>query len=268
MNENKKAVQKFWEQTSCGEDLYLDDGSPKAYADQAQRRYELEPFIEQFAGFGSTRDKKVLEIGVGLGADHQRFAEAGAVLTGIDITERAIEHVRHRLSQLGLSSTLSTGDAENLHFEDDSYDIVYSWGVIHHSPDTHKAVAEIHRVLRPGGIAKVMVYHTWSLVGYMLWMRYALLRFRPWMTLAAIYSRYLESPGTKAYSVRTARQLFVQFHSVEISTVLTHGDLLESAAGQRHSGALLKLARRAWPRSLLRRCAQRQGLFMLITAVK
>ena len=142
MNENKKAVQDFWEQASCGENLYLDDGSPSAYAAQAQRRYELEPFIGQFAGFDSTRDKDVLEIGVGLGADHQRFAEAGAVLTGVDITERAIEHVRRRLSLFGLTSNLSTGDAENLKFESNCFDIVYSWGVIHHSPNTQKAVAQ------------------------------------------------------------------------------------------------------------------------------
>lgn len=268
MNESKRAVQDFWERASCGEDLYLDDSSRSAYAEQARRRYELEPFIEPFAGFDNARGRKVLEIGVGLGADHQRFAESGAILTGIDLTARAIEHVRRRLDLFGLISSLSVGDAENLQFDDSSFDVVYSWGVIHHSPDTRKAVREIHRVLRPGGTAKVMIYHTWSLVGYMLWVRYALFRLRPWTSLATIYARYLESPGTKAYSVRQARELFREFGSVEIVTTLTHGDLLDSEAGQRHSGALLELVRRMWPRSLLRKVAKRQGLFMLITAIK
>ena len=205
---------------------------------------------------------------MGLGADHQRFAAAGAKLTGIDLTERAVTHARRRLALFGCTSELSTGDAESLRFASGSFDVVYSWGVIHHSPDTPRAVAEIHRVLRPGGVAKVMIYHTWSLVGYMLWVRYALLRLRPWMSLAQIYARYLESPGTKAYSVREARRLFAAFADVQIETVLTHGDLLESAAGQRHGGAVLSIARRIWPRALLRRCARGQGLFMLITATR
>jgi hypothetical protein len=113
-----------------------------------------------------------------------------------------------------------------------------------------------------------MIYHKWSLVGYMLWARYALARLRPWMTLAQVYSRCLESPGTKAYTRREAHKLFASFAAVQVRVVLTHGDLLESAAGQRHRGFLLALARRVWPRALLRRLAAGQGLFMLITAVK
>jgi SAM-dependent methyltransferase len=264
----KKAVQDFWERASCGEELYLLATGRQGYLDQARQRYELEPYIEQFAGFASTSGKSVLEIGVGLGADHQRFAEAGAFLSGIDLTERAVAHARRRLELFGLGSALSQGDAENLTFADASFDVVYSWGVIHHSPNTPKAVAEIFRVLRPGGTAKIMIYHRWSLVGYMLWIRYALLGLRPWLTLTTLYARYLESPGTKAYSMASARRLFAAFSTVEIQTVLTHGDLLESVAGQRHRGALLSIARRIWPRAMLRRFAARHGLFMLVTAVK
>ena len=113
-----------------------------------------------------------------------------------------------------------------------------------------------------------MIYHKWSLVGYMLWLRYALLRMRPWTTLTEIYARYLESPGTKAYSPAEARRMFAAFKELDIRTVLTHGDLLDSAAGQRHGGALLSIARRLWPRRLLRRYAGAHGLFMLIRAVK
>lgn len=268
MNSDKHAVREFWEDASCGESLYLSEIDRDGYVAHALARYALEPYIERFAAFKQAAGKSVLEIGVGLGADHQRFAEAGAKLTGIDLTERAITHARRRLALFGCTSDLSTGDAESLQFADASFDIVYSWGVIHHSPDTRQAVTEIHRVLRPGGIAKVMIYHSWSLVGYMLWVRYAFLRLQPWMSLARIYSRYLESPGTKAYSVREARQLFSAFADVKIETVLTHGDLLESAAGQRHGGAALSIARRLWPRALLRRFARGQGLFMLITATK
>jgi SAM-dependent methyltransferase len=268
MRSDKEAVRNFWEQASCGEELYLRNTGREAYIEQARRRYELEPYIEDFAAFGGVRGKTVLEIGVGLGSDHQKFAEAGAILTGIDLSERAVEHTQRRLELFGLTSRLTRGDAENLPFEDAYFDLVYSWGVIHHSPNTPKAVAEIYRVLRSGGTAEVMIYHKWSLVGYMLWVRYALLRLRPWMTLADVYARHLESPGTKAYSVEAARRLFAAYRLVRIRTVLTHGDLLESLAGQRHRGAFLSIARRIWPRALLRRFGARHGLFMLISASK
>ena len=114
----------------------------------------------------------------------------------------------------------------------------------------------------------VMIYHKWSLVGFMLWTRYALLGFRPWLSLNAIYAQYLESPGTKAYSISEARQLFSAFSEVDIRTVLTHGDLLESMAGQRHRGVLFYLARTIWPRNLIKRFVPRLGLFMLIHARK
>jgi SAM-dependent methyltransferase len=268
MEPGKQQVHDFWQQASCGEDLYLEGLDRAGYLAQARERYRLEPYIEEFASFATAAGRDVLEIGVGLGADHQRFAEAGAQLTGVDLTQRAVEHARRRLALFGLRSTLRTDDAERLSFSEASFDVVYSWGVIHHSPDTPRAVAEIHRVLRPGGVARVMIYHTWSLVGYMLWVRYALLRLRPWMSLSEIYAKYLESPGTKAYTRAQARALFGSFSSVEIRTVLTHGDLLESAAGQRHRGMALSLARRLWPRALLRRLASGHGLFMLITATK
>ena len=185
----------------------------------------------------------MLEIGVGLGADHKQFAEAGADLWGIDLAERAVEHTRQRMAAFGLMSHLAVGDAENLDFPDETFDRVYSWGVLHHSPDTSKAIAEVFRVLKRGGGASIMIYHKWNMVGLMLWSRYALLGLRPWLTLSQIYARYLESPGTKAYSAAEATRLFAAFRDVKIRTVLTHGDLLESGAGQKHQGEILSLAR-------------------------
>lgn len=268
MKAAKQAVLEHWDRASCGEELYLEGATLEGYRQQARSRYQLEPYIEEFAEFATARGRLVLEIGVGLGADHERFAAAGAQLSGIDLSARAVGHVRRRLSLSGLSSQLLVADAERLPFAEAAFDMVYSWGVIHHSPDTAAAVGEIHRVLRPGGRARIMIYHRWSLVGYMLWLRYGLARLRPWTSLDSIYARYLESPGTKAYSRRQARALFGAFREVRIETQLTHGDLLESQAGQRHEGRLLRLARRIWPRALLRRCAAGHGLFLLIAAVK
>jgi len=151
MNQAKDDVREFWDRASCGEDLYLSGQDQGAYQAQAEMRYTLEPYIPSFAGFSKARNLRVLEVGVGLGADHQRFAEAGALLSGIDLTERAVEHTRRRLSAFGLISDLAVGDAENLQFPDESFDLVYSWGVLHHSPDTPRAIAEVWRVLKRGG---------------------------------------------------------------------------------------------------------------------
>ncbi len=113
-----------------------------------------------------------------------------------------------------------------------------------------------------------MIYHKWSMIGIMLWLRYALLAGRPWRSLRSVYAEHLESPGTKAYSVAEARGLFAAFSEVRIRTVLTHGDLLESGAGQRHGGLALSLARRIWPRGLICGLLPGAGLFMLIEANK
>ena len=123
-------------------------------------------------------------------------------------------------------------------------------------------------MLRPGGFAKVMLYHKYSFVGVMLWVRYALLRLKPLTPLRHLYSQYLESPGTKAFSVAEVQEFFKGFRDVEITTVLTHGDLLTSSAGQRHQGLLLSMARLVWPGWLIRTFFPKYGLFMLITATK
>jgi SAM-dependent methyltransferase len=168
----------------------------------------------------------------------------------------------------GMDANVAEADAESLPFAEGEFDIVYSWGVIHHSPDTPAAVAEIRRVLRKGGRAKVMIYHSRSIVGFLLWLRYALLRGRPWLSRRRIYAQYLESPGTKAYSVREARRLFGDFASVTTHIELSAGDLLEGEAGQRHKGRALSIARWFWPRRLLRRVCRNHGLFLMIQAVK
>src|SRR5207249_7444588 len=122
-----------------------------------------------------------------------------------------------------------------------------------HSPDTPRAISEVYRVLKRDGGARIMMYHKHSMVGYMLWLRYAFLKLHPTMTLVETYAKHLESPGTKAYSIKEARGLFQLFRRVEISTQLTHGDLRTSSAGRRHRGLALSVARLIWPRAIIKR---------------
>jgi len=265
----KDSVREFWDQASCGEALYLSSQAEDGYRSHAKARYQLEgSMIFPFARFHESRGQSVLEIGVGLGADHEQYAKAGAKLTGIDLTERAVQHTRRRLQSFGLHSDLSTGDAENLVFPDQSFDVVYSWGVIHHSPDTQEAVREVFRVLKWGGVARIMIYHKWSVVGFMLWLRYGLVTMRPFRGFEDIYAKHLESPGTKAYSRAEALKLFKDFTYVDIQTPLAHGDLLDSSVGQRHRGFALAIARSILPRWFIRCFFPDNGLTMMITAYK
>jgi len=252
-----KDVHDFWNRGSCGE-VYAGQGTDQErYAQVSKLRYELEPYLCPFARFEEAQDKDVLEIGVGMGSDHQKLAEARPrSLRGLDLTDRALEHTRQRFQAFGLHSELASGNAEKLTFADNSFDFVYSWGVIHHSPDTPQAAREILRVLRPGGVARVMIYHRRSPVGWMLWTRYALLSGRPWIGLDEIYARYLESPGTKAYSAAEARALFAGAASVRTIVTPCLGDLLEGEVGQRHRGPLLTVAKALWPRWLIKAVAR------------
>ncbi|MDA0653358.1 MAG: class I SAM-dependent methyltransferase [Proteobacteria bacterium] len=243
----------------------VDDGITLA----ARRRYQLEPYIFQFADFPSGQGENVLEIGVGMGADHKEWAKHHPrLLAGIDLTPRAIDFTKQSLAIDGLSSLLQVGDAENLPFGDNMFDIVYSWGVLHHSPDTPTAVREVWRVLKPGGKAIVMIYHRWSIVGFMLWCRYALMAGKPWRRLTDIYSNHLESPGTKAYSRAEAAAMFADFSKVHVAVQLNHGDLLQGEVGQRHQGRLLTIAKAVWPRWLIRSLFSGLGLYLLISAEK
>lgn len=262
-------VRAFWDAAACGEELLLKELSVAGYQAQAAERYRIEPYIKSFAGFDQVAGKRVLEIGVGLGADHEQFARGGAMLTGVDITPRAVTRTAERFALMGLISDIQVANAEELPFADMSFDHVYSWGVLHHTPDTAKAIAEALRVLKPGGAYRIMIYNKWSVIGLMLWTRYALLVGRPWRNLTHVYAEHLESPGTKAYTPAQAKAMLMPFtKDVITNVVLTHGDLLESGAGQRHQGGMLTLARKIWPRWLLRRVAQNNGLFLLLQGTK
>ena len=159
-SELKERVRQFWQEHPCGT-KFADaaPGSRRFYELVEQHRYEKEWHIPAAADFVSTNGMRVLEIGCGLGTDGAQFAKAGADYTGIDLTEAAVELARKRFELSGLPGAFQTGDAEKLRFPDSSFDLVYSHGVLHHTPDIQSAIKEIHRVLRPGGRAKVMLYH-------------------------------------------------------------------------------------------------------------
>jgi ubiquinone/menaquinone biosynthesis C-methylase UbiE len=120
------------------------------------------PF-SRFVDFDATAGRDVLELGCGSGFASQLFAEAGANVTAVDLTDWAVSTTRARFEAFGLDGRIEQGDGEELRFPDESFDLVFSWGVIHHSSDMRKALAELIRVCRPGGSIVLMVYHRRSL---------------------------------------------------------------------------------------------------------
>jgi SAM-dependent methyltransferase len=156
----KDRVRAFWQTHPCGTKFTdAEIGSRLFYERVEEHRYRTEWHIPTAAGFDGARGLRVLEIGCGLGTDGAQFARAGAIYTGVDLTDAAVGLARRRFELFGLPGEFRTADAENLDFADESFDLVYSHGVLHHTPDASAAVREIHRVLRPRGRAVVMLYH-------------------------------------------------------------------------------------------------------------
>ena len=161
--ELKERVRVFWQAHPCGTKFSdAEIGTPEFFERVESHRYEKEWHIPAAADFANARGLRVLEIGCGMGTDGAQFAKAGADYTGIDLTEAAVELARKRFHVSGLKGEFRVADAERLDFPDASFDLVYSHGVLHHTPDIEAAVREIHRVLKPGGRAVVMLYHRGS----------------------------------------------------------------------------------------------------------
>jgi ubiquinone/menaquinone biosynthesis C-methylase UbiE len=156
----KERVRAFWQANPCGTKFAAAEPGTRRFFELVEaHRYQKEWHIPLAADFAGARGLRVLEIGCGLGTDGAQFAKAGADYTGVDLTNAAVELARKRFELFNLPGAFRTADAENLDFEDESFDLVYSHGVLHHTPDTPRAVREVYRVLRPAGRAMVMLYH-------------------------------------------------------------------------------------------------------------
>lgn len=226
--DTKQSVADFWNEGSCGTELTQQQKYSKEYFEEIEaHRYEREPEIFSFAQFPRFRGQKVLEVGVGAGTDFLQWVRVGALAHGMDLTEEAIQNVEHRLDVYGLKAEdLRLGDAENIPYDDDFFDLVYSWGVIHHTPNTPRAFEEIVRVTRPGGHCKIMIYHRRSLGAFYWWLRYGLMVGKPWRSFSWCLYHHMESVGTKAYTPREAKRMLrsLPVKNIRIRTSLTYYD--------------------------------------------
>jgi ubiquinone/menaquinone biosynthesis C-methylase UbiE len=226
----KEQVQHYWNKQSCGTEVTNKHKFSKNYFDEIENfRYSIEPEIFSFAQFSRYSNKKVLEVGVGAGTDFIQWIRSGAKGYGIDLTPEAIENTKIRLELENLKAAeLKISDAENLPYPNDFFDLVYSWGVIHHSPDTEKCLGEIARVAKSGGRIKIMIYNRRSLFAFYRWLIEGFFRARPFQSISKVLWNNQESPGTKAYTKKEAIKMISKFplKIISIKSTVSAHDLL------------------------------------------
>ena len=156
-------VRAFWDTEACGTHFVTDFADDRDFFSKYREfRYRTEWHIPAFAAFPEAAGRRVLEIGCGNGADGVSFALHGAAYTGVDLTAEAVDATRRHFAAEGLAGTFRQENCERLSFADDSFDIVYSFGALHHTPAPDQAIREVYRVLKPGGTARIMLYHRHS----------------------------------------------------------------------------------------------------------
>jgi ubiquinone/menaquinone biosynthesis C-methylase UbiE len=224
----KENVRDFWDNEPCGTDrATFAEGSLEYFEEIESYRYRVESCIHSFAQFTRWHGKKILEVGCGCGTDLLQFARAGAEVYAIDLSPHSAALAKQRLNLYGLKGEIQEADAEHLPFPDGYFDMVYSWGVLHHTPDTAAAVKEIYRVLKPGGQIRVMVYNRFSWIGLKLYLRWGLLTGKIFTPLSRITAEHFESPGTKAYTPGETRKLFSVFSDLQVQPILTYYDFIK-----------------------------------------
>jgi ubiquinone/menaquinone biosynthesis C-methylase UbiE len=163
----KAQVAAFWDRQPCGSFTTAAPPGGRAFFEEVTRhRYAAQPFMRTLVGFEQCAGQRVLEVGCGLGTDLRQFALAGARVVGVELSSRSARLARQHFAVFATPGAIVNGDAEQLPFADASFDVVYAFGVLHHTPDTATAIGECHRVLKPGGRFLIMLYNrrSWQVV--------------------------------------------------------------------------------------------------------
>lgn len=219
-----REVRSFWEDNPVAAAAVPHEPGTSEwfeYYDRLRECNESVEFSDQLHEYRRHAGKRVLDVGCGNGYVLSRFARQGADAYGIDLTQRAIELSKARFTLAGLPGTFAVGSVELLPWPDDTFDCVTSMGVLHHTPDTSAAVAEVRRVLKPGGRLIVMFYHRNSAVYRRLQLR-SRLAGRPLQELVNEVDG-VGNPKGEVYSRDELRRLLVDFDDIEMSVGFLQG---------------------------------------------
>ncbi|HXA78379.1 MAG TPA: class I SAM-dependent methyltransferase [Candidatus Acidoferrales bacterium] len=270
----------WWEANPMSYDwhrtLQASEGTREFY-DEIDRRffasssfYRGERPFEKWIHLDRLRGKRVLEIGCGLGTHAQLLAASGCHLTCIDLTEKAVENTRRRLELRGLSADIRLMDAEEMDFPDREFDLVWSWGVIHHSSDTERIIQQVFRVLKPGAEFRLMVYHRRSLSGlYSLGRGILTGKFFKGMSTHEVLSFYTDGYLARFYTRQELQALLVRCGFSQIETqVLGQKSELLPLPGTGASGRLKRALLRGIPDGLAERVLSMAGYFLFAVGRK
>ena len=218
------AVRAYWDARPCNIRHSSKPVGEREYFDEVEaKKYFVEPHIPGFAEFERWRGKRVLEIGCGIGTDTISFARHGAQVTAVDLSEKSLEIARRRADVFGLGDRITFVLADSERLSDalaaGDFDLVYSFGVLHHTPHPDRALAELRRYLKPGGALKLMVYHraSWKV----LWILLKYGRGKFWRLAETVASRSEAETGcpvTYTYSRADARA-WVERHGFAVTRI-------------------------------------------------
>jgi 2-polyprenyl-3-methyl-5-hydroxy-6-metoxy-1,4-benzoquinol methylase len=217
-------VRTYWDDRPCNIRHSPRPVGTREYFDEVEaRKYLVEPHIPRFAEFERWRGRRVLEIGCGIGTDTVNFARGGADVTAVDLSAKSLEVARVRVGVYGLANRVRfyQANAEELTsvVPVEPYDLIYSFGVIHHTPRPEQVIEQVRSFARPGAIVKIMVYHRRSWKVFATVMRDGKGRF--WR-LDELIARHSEAqtgcPVTYAYSRREGRAL-LERHGFKITGI-------------------------------------------------
>ena len=222
----KQAVSEYWDRNPCGAFAADERSSQRLFFEQVARyRYASQPFMRRLINFDGYPGKRVLEVGCGLGTDLLQFAQGKAAAVGIDLSSQSLSLARQQFQVYDATGSFALSDAENLPFADASFDVVYSFGVLHHTPDTQKAIDECCRVLKSGGTLILMLYNrtSWQVLvePYLLVAKRRALR-QPVphgvTDPREVVRRYdgADNPLGKAYTRREVRRMLDAFVNIRI----------------------------------------------------
>ena len=230
--DHKQAAIEQWTADPCGEVVADGETGTRAYFESLLlNRDKYASWLHDSLGYRETASLDVLDVGCGQGTDATRYAQAGARVTGMDLTPRHVELATKHTAAMGLDVTIVEGDAESMPFADASFDRVSSNGVLHHTPDMPAALREVCRVLRPGGEARIIVYNRSSLhywfnqVLYFGILRGGLLRERSMagvLSTGVEYSSVGARPLVRVYSPRQLRRMLSDAGFTDVSTTVRH----------------------------------------------
>lgn len=213
-------VRAYWNRRPCNIRHSKSAVGSREYFDEVEaRKYFVEPHIPAFAQFARWRGKKVLEIGCGIGTDSINFAKAGAEVTVVDLSDESLELCKKRFDVYGLKAKFYLGDAESLgsFVPVEKYDLIYSFGVIHHTPHPDRVMEQLKQYCKPDTELRLMLYTKWSWKVLWIILKYGKGAFWKSDQLVAAYSEAQEgSPVTYYYSFRGVRYLMRDYDVVDI----------------------------------------------------